>query len=189
VTATEDPLIPTASASANGSAPGGTIAADREAVREEYFGGARLLGADGRMVYLFISEARARVITRRFGITGKNSGIVTLIALGLAADAVHSKVAGVLNTPRAPALGDVIFGGSAMRESVRSIAGTWSQDSPVFATLVLGSLVGTVAHAVLRATVRGSKTSARVARADFDRRYPHIIRRTLPQRTNYKRLH
>jgi hypothetical protein len=174
--APEVPLTSMSTLDATPSDHGDGTEAARLAAAGGYFGGARLLFADARVVYLLLNEARSRTIARLFGISGENSALVTLIALGLAAHTVRSKVGRVLNAPGVPDAGDAVIGASLMRESVRGIAGAWSRDSPIFGTLVIASLVGTVVRPVVRATVHGVKASAHVARADFDHRYGHIIR-------------
>src|SRR6202000_2752048 len=95
----------------------------REAAREELFGGARLLVADMRVVYLLLNRARAQAIARAFGISGPGSGLVTIIALGLAAETAHRKVTRILTAPGAPEFGETALGASVVTESLRWIAG------------------------------------------------------------------
>jgi hypothetical protein len=142
------------------------------ATREEYFGGVRLLMSDARVVYLLLNDARARVITRLFGISGPNSALVTIIALGLAADTAHRKLARVLGGPGAPSIGDAALGASAVSESVRWAAGAQSSETPMLAPLLLLAAAGPV----LGATVRGIRASSHRAHAGFDHRYGHLIR-------------
>jgi len=85
------------------------IEASREAIREQYFGGARLLFSDARVVYLLLNDARSRAIARVFGISGQNSALVTMIALGIAAEATHRKVGRVLNAPGTPDTADTVI--------------------------------------------------------------------------------
>jgi hypothetical protein len=153
----------------------------REAAREEMFGGARLLVADGRMVYLLLNQARARAITRLFGISGPGSALVTVIALGLAAQTAHRKVARVLNAPGAPEFGEAALGASVLTESMRWIAGPGVGGSPVVGPLILFALAGHAVRPVLRSTVHGARSSAHRAHAGLDHRYGHIIRRNRPR--------
>jgi hypothetical protein len=150
--------------------------AAREATREEYFGGARLLLSDARVVYLLLNHARARVIARVFGITGENSALVTLIVLGLAAEAAHRNVSRALGAPTTPHPADALIGSAMLRESAKGIAGTYAAESPMFGTLILLSLAGAVLRPVVGGSIRRVKTSALRAHADFNHRYGHIIR-------------
>jgi hypothetical protein len=60
-----------------------------------------------------------------------------------------------------------------VNEVLRGIGGAGSGDSPFFGPLVTFALVSAP---VMRASLRGLKT----ARADFDHRYGHLIRRNRP---------
>ena len=108
-----------------------SAAADREAVREELFGGAILLLADIRAVYLLLNEGRARVISRFFGISGPGSGLVTLIMLVSRRGDRQREVRRALSAPGTPELGDVALGASVVTESVRLIAGATAGEYPL----------------------------------------------------------
>ncbi|HEY1515056.1 MAG TPA: hypothetical protein VGF91_01475 [Solirubrobacteraceae bacterium] len=154
---------------------------EREAAREELFGGARLLVADMRVVYLLLNDARGRVIAGLFGVSGPGSGLVTIIALGLAAETARRKVTRVLNAPGAPEFGEAALGVSVLTESVRWIAGPGTGEFPLFGPLVVFALVGHALRPVLRSTVHGARNSAHRAHTGFDHRYGHIIRRNRPR--------
>ena len=148
----------------------------REAVREEYFGGARLIFSDARVAYMLLNDARARTIARIFGISGENSALVTIIALGLLAESVRAGGARALTAPGDTDLADAVIGVSVVRESARALAGAWSADSPMFVTLVAVAMVGHVARPAVAGAIRGVKAFSHRARADFGHRYGHIIR-------------
>jgi hypothetical protein len=158
-----------------------SAAADREAAREELFGGAMLFFADMRAVYLLLNEGRARVISRVFGISGPGSGLVTIIALGLAAETANRKVKRVLNAPGAPEVGEMALGASVLTESLRWLAGPTTGEYPLLGPLVLGALAGHALRPALRATVHRARSSAHRAHTGLDHRYGHIIRRNLPR--------
>lgn len=173
--------VPPASIRPPGAALGDSSEAIREAAGEEFLGGARLLVSDGRMVYLLLNEARARAIARLFGISGPNSALVTIIALGLAGEMAHRKVVRLIRAPGAPELGEAALGASVLTQSVRWIAGPGTGDFPLFGPLVLFAVVGTAFRPVLRATVHGVRNSAHRAHTGLDHRYGHIIRRNRPR--------
>jgi hypothetical protein len=153
------------------------VAHEREVIREELFGGARLLVADTSAVSLLLNQARIRLIVRLFGISGPGSGLVTIIALGLAAETAHRKLARALAIPRAPHLGEAALGASALTESARWIAGPGIGDFPLFGPLLLFAVAGHLMRPALRSTVHGVRGFAHQAHADLDHRYGHIVRR------------
>ncbi len=163
------------------SAPHSDSAHERELAREELFGGGALLAADLRVVYLLLNEGRARAITRLFGISGQNSGLVTILALGLAAETARRKVARVLNAPGAPELGGVAIGASVLTESARWLAGPGVGEFPLFGPLILLAVVTHAVRPVVRSAVHEVRSSAHRAHAGLDHRYGHIIRRNLPR--------
>ena len=154
---------------------------DREAAREELFGGARLLVADLRVVYLLLNHARGKVITRLFGVSGPGSGLVTILALGLAAETVQREVRRALTAPGTPELGATALGASVLSESARLVAGPGVGEFPLFGPLILFALVGHALRPVLRSTVHGARSSAHRAHTGLDHRYGHIIRRNRPR--------
>jgi KaiC/GvpD/RAD55 family RecA-like ATPase len=162
--------------------PSHSHAADvREAAREELFGGARLVVADMRVAYLLLNQARARVITRMFGITGPGSGLVTIIALGIAAETAQRTVRRALAAPGAPELGQAALGASVLTESARWIAGPGTGEFPLFGPLILLAVAGHVMRPAVRSTVHSVRTSAHRAHSSLDHRYGHIIRRNRPR--------
>jgi hypothetical protein len=154
---------------------------EREAAREELFGGGALLVADMRLVYLLLNEARARAITRLFGISGPNSALVTIIALALAAQTAHRKVARMLNAPGTPEIGELAIGASVLTGSVRWLAGPGVGEFPLFGPLILFAVVGHAVRPALRSAVHGVRSSTHRAHAGLDHRYGHIIRRNVPR--------
>ncbi len=133
-------------------------------------------------MYLLLNEARSSAIARLFGISGENSALVTMIALGLAAGTVHRKAVQIIHAPGGPTVADGAIGAALLGESAHGIAGGLYRGSPLFGTLIATSLVGAALRPVVRTTLRGVKASSHAARADFDHRYGHIIRRSRRQR-------
>ena len=172
---------PTSSSPASGPGPGSAgeqIREIRETIREEYFGGARLLASDARVVYLLVDEARSRVIASMFGISGENSALVTAIALGIGAQAVRAKFVQVLAAPGPPTSADAVIGTAVLREGVHRITGISTREAPLLGGLVTVALASAVLRPALGTAVRGARASSQRARAGFDHRYGHVIRRT-----------
>jgi hypothetical protein len=145
-------------------------------------GGSRLLSSDVRVAWLLLDDARCRFIERWFGVPKEDTFLVTMIGLGLVAGAVHRHAERVLRVPGGPSAPDTVIGGAVLRESMHRIAGTWSRDSSSFGTLVAIAMLGASVRPGLAASLRGIKASSHVARAGFDHRYGHLVRRNRPHR-------
>jgi hypothetical protein len=145
--------------------------------RDEDPGGVRLLVNDAGVACLLLNEARYRVVARLFGVPRDQSFLVTVIALGTLAGALHDRAARVLAAPGTPSLGDTVLAAGVLKESVHGIAGAWSKDTPLFNTLVAIAMLGTLARPVLRVSFRDIKASSHTARVAFDHRYGHLVRR------------
>jgi hypothetical protein len=143
-------------------------------------GGAKLLLTDGRVVFLLLGEARRRTIARMFGVPADKTGLVTVVAAGVLARALHDRAAGAVKVPRVPAVGSALFLGTAAKDAAHLIAGDWSRDTPLFGTLVAVVVLGTTLRPVLRVSFRDVRASAHRARITFDHRYGHLVRRNRP---------
>src|SRR3954453_16907250 len=65
-------------------------------------GFARLFFGDAAIVFLLLNDARHRTVTRGFGTSRGDSNVVTGLALGSAAVAVHGAAARLRTIPRHP---------------------------------------------------------------------------------------
>jgi hypothetical protein len=139
------------------------------------FGGARLLAADARVVYLLADDARRRAIERVFGIPrDEKSGLLTLFALAALGSALQSRVPG---RPSRPGLSGVMFGFGAVAEAAYDIAGPSSRESPYFGTLLAFALAGAATRVAVRKTAHGVRGVSHEAYREFHHRYGHLIRR------------
>jgi hypothetical protein len=143
-------------------------------------GGARLLLTDARVVSLLLDDARRRAVARMFGVPLDKTGLVTVIAVGTLAQALHDKAAPVLAGPALPSLGGAVFAGTTAKDVAHFIAGDWSRETPLFGSLVVVVVLGTLFRPVLRVSFRDVKASAHRARITFDHRYGHLVRRNRP---------
>jgi hypothetical protein len=99
MSATDVPLTSTATQDMVQTAAGGQ---QRVAInRDQDDGGAKLLFTDARVAFLLLDEARYRALARLFGVPRDKSFLVTTIALGTLAQALHDKAAGVLTVQAA----------------------------------------------------------------------------------------
>jgi hypothetical protein len=143
-------------------------------------GGSRLLFTDARVVFLLLGEARRRFAARLFGVPLDQTGLVTIIALGTLAKALHDRAAQLASVPAVPSFGDTTIAAGVVKEIGHVVAGEWSRDYPLFAPLVGLALLGTLVRPVLRVSFRDIKASSHRARIAFDHRYGHLVRRNRP---------
>ncbi len=144
-------------------------------------GGAGLLRTDARVAHLLANEARDRAVARLFGVSPDDAFLVTIIALGLAAHAIHERVARVLDAPGAPSFGDAVIAAGALRQSAQRIQGKPSTESPALDALVLTAFVAALAVPSVRGTLHWVRASTHRLRLDFDHRYGHLVRPNRPR--------
>ncbi len=141
---------------------------------EGFFGGARLLAADVRVVSLLVDDARRRTMERLFGIPrDQPSGVETVIALVVLAGALRSRVP---NRPARPGVTEAALGFGALREAAYDVAGPWARESSYFGTLLAFALAGAAARMAVRKSMHEVKGLSHQAYAEFHHRYGHLIR-------------
>lgn len=144
-------------------------------------GGSRLLSEDVVTAFLLAGEARRRLVARMFGLPIDQTGLVTLIGVGILVRAIHDEPVRVFKAPGVPAAGDAAIGFSLVREAGHLIAGEASRDTPLLVPLVAFAVFGTVVRPVLRLSFRDVKKGSHNTSVMFDRRYGHLVRRNRPR--------
>jgi hypothetical protein len=142
---------------------------------EGFFGGARLLAADARVVRLLIDDARRRAMQRLYGIPrDQPSGVETVMTLAVIAAAIRSSAP---SPPSKPSLSDTTWGFGMLREVGYSVAGPWARETPGFGALIAFALVGAGTRVAVRKSVHGAKGVSHKAYGEFHHRYGHLILR------------
>lgn len=141
------------------------------ASRIEGIGGARLLLSDAIVALLLADEARYRAMARLFGIPRQGSLLVSVVATGTLAGAIHAK----LRLGARPGVGDAFLGAASVGELMHAIAGPPSRNTRFFGGLVGIALVGGLLAPGVRESARGIKASSQWVRAGFGRRYGHAL--------------
>ncbi len=137
----------------------------------EHVGGARMAITDAIIALLLLEEGRDRILARVFGVSRDQSFLVTLIAIGVAAQALRGKTEAIRSS--GPSVADAAIGAAVLKEGAYRIAGDWSRDTQSFGSLVAFALVARH-HPVfrgVRSSLRGAKASSRRARTFLRRRY------------------
>jgi hypothetical protein len=124
-------------------------------------GFARLFFGDAAIVLLLLNRGRHRIVARVFGASREDSNLVTVVAVGSAAVAVHGAAARVRRIRVRPSLSDSAIGAGLLRETALGIAGEPSRTVPFFGGLIALALVGTSARPVVRGVIHSTRGSAR----------------------------
>ncbi len=139
--------------------------------RVEGVAGPRLLLSDAVVALLLADEARYRAMARLFGIPRQGSLLVSVVATGTLAGAIHAK----LRLGARPGVGDALLGAASVGELMHVIAGPPSRDTRFFGGLVGIALVGGLLAPAVRESARGIKASSHWLRAEFGRRYGYVL--------------
>jgi hypothetical protein len=121
----------------------------------------RFLG-DAIIAIRVLNETCQRAVTRRFGVPRDSSSLVTLIAIGAFARALHRIAAAPRTQARKirsspTAVGDTMIGTAVLKETIDSVAGHPSRDTSSAATLIVFAVL---AHS-FRPAVEGSLRAVR----------------------------
>jgi hypothetical protein len=122
-------------------------------------GFARLFFGDAAIVVLLLNDVRHRTVTRVFGVSRDDSNLVTVLAIGSAAVAVHGTAQRVRAIRRYPSGADSVIGAAVLREAALGIAGEPSRAVPAVGALVALALVGTSSRPMLRGAIRATRGS------------------------------
>lgn len=124
-------------------------------------GFARLFFGDAAIVVLLLNDVRHRIIARVFGTSRDDSNLVTVVAVGSAAVAVHASAARVRSIRRYPSGPDSAIGAAVLREAVLGIAGAPARAVPAAGALVAFAIVGRSSVPLLRGALRTTRVSVR----------------------------
>jgi hypothetical protein len=134
--------------------------------RDEHGRGARLFTTDAGVSLLLLREARHRAAARLFGVAPDQSFLVTAIAIGSIAAAVHQATASVLRRRPSP-MADTLVGAGVVNVALHGIAGPRARGTRHLATLMT---VAVVAGSVVPA-LRGVRARVHRFRVALSRRY------------------
>jgi hypothetical protein len=124
-------------------------------------GFARLFFGDAAIVFMLLNDVRHRTVTRVFGVSRDDSNLVTVLAIGSAAVAVHGTAARVRAMRPHPSRSDGLIGASVLREVALGIAGEPSRAVPAAGALIGLALVGKSSRPMVRRTLRTTRESVR----------------------------
>ncbi len=134
----------------------------------EPLGGARLLTGDAIITWRLMNEAYARGAARLFGVPKDKSLLVTLIAAGAFAGAIHSSATRALS--RRPSVAGGGMGAVVLREGLNGIGGPAAK-TPFAAPLIAFAVLGASYRPLLRGSFRTVMAEMARIRAVFGGRY------------------
>lgn len=140
----------------------------------------RFLG-DAIIAIRVLNEARHRAVAAVFGVPRDGSNLVTLIAIGAFARALHRIVAAprtqVRKVRSSPTLvGDTMIGTAALKETLDSVAGHPSRDTSSAAALIVFAVLAHSFRPAVERSLRAVRESFRAFKAEA-RRIGSAIRR------------
>jgi len=140
----------------------------------------RFLG-DAIIAIRVLNEARHRTVAAVFGVPRDGSNLVTLIAIGAFARALHRIAAAPRTQARkvrsSPTLvGDTMIGTAALKETLDSVAGHPSRDTSSAAALIVFAVLAHSFRPAVERSLRAVRESFRAIKAEA-RRIGSAIRR------------
>jgi hypothetical protein len=129
-----------------------------------------------RVASLLLREGRDRACARLFGVSGDDSGIVTMIALAALAVAVHQKGHDVVTTRGGLRASDTLIGAGILKEVIHAIAGDWSIEDPLIPAIIVGAVIAHHLKPWARVTLHDLRVASHRFLVDFDARYGHHVR-------------
>jgi hypothetical protein len=116
-------------------------------------------------------ETRRRLVTRVFGVPREGTFLVTMIALGAAADGLHGATARAIKAKATPSVGDTFIGAVVVKEAVAGITGSRASDRRFVGALIATAVVAKSAKPVLERSLRSAQTRTRRTQATLRRLY------------------
>ena len=90
---------------------------------------------------MLLNEARYRTFERTFGVSRDQVNLTTVMLALVAAEAIHTQAQKV-KPSRRPTVADAAIGVGALRESIYSVAGPASRDTPLVGSLIALAVLG-----------------------------------------------
>jgi hypothetical protein len=125
---------------------------------------AGLFTTDVGLAVVLLREARHRAAARLFGVAPDQSFLITAIAIGSVAGALHKRIASVLRLRPSP-LADTLTGAAVVNVAAHGIAGPRARGTRHLATLmVLAVVAGSVAPSIRRVRAQTHRFRAAMSR-------------------------
>jgi hypothetical protein len=93
------------------------------------------------IAFLLLNEARHRIVQSTFGISRRDSNIVTAALLGVTVVGAERKAARMRAVRIRPSLASTAIGAAVLKEGAHTVAGDWSRTSPFFGRMIAAVLL------------------------------------------------
>ena len=143
-------------------------------VRADPAGGTAMLVVDLWSTLMLLNEARYRTVERVFGVPRDQVNLTTAIVALVLAQRMQTR-AERLKPSRGPSVADFAIGVGGLRESIYSVAGPASRDTPLVGTLIALAVLGGLVRPPVARSIRGVKSSSRRMHTMFLGRYGHLV--------------
>jgi ABC-type uncharacterized transport system permease subunit len=133
----------------------------------ENLGPAGQVSGNTTLVFLLLNEVRHRILARLFGVSRRDSNLMTMFAIGSLAGVVGAVAARLRPSRPRASIGGSAIGAAVFEETAHGIAGESSRSAPLFSALILLVLLEKSFGPTLRASMRGVRGSLRGVRASL----------------------
>lgn len=138
-----------------------------EAYKPQSLGAGGRLCRDSTLVFLLLNEVRHGIVARLFGVSRKDSNVVTIFAIGSLAGVLGAGAARLRGARVRPSAAETAIGAAVLKETAYGIAGDSSRGTPLFAALLAFVVLEKSFGPTLRGTFRGVRGSFRGLRASL----------------------
>ncbi len=114
---------------------------------------------DAAIVFMLLNEARHRTVQSVFGVSRRDSNVVTAAMIALALVGVERGAARMRAARPHPSLADTAVGAAAMKEGAHTLAGDWSRTSPFFGGMIAAVLIEKSFGPSLRMAMHSARAS------------------------------
>jgi hypothetical protein len=125
------------------------------------------LPADVTILFMLLNEIRHRAVTRVFGVSRRDSNVLTGVAVVLAAAGLQGGAARVRAVRKHPSGAEATLGAVALKETAHGLAGEWSRGVPSFGALIAFALLAKSLGPTVRSTWHDMQASLHGVRATW----------------------
>jgi hypothetical protein len=118
---------------------------------------------DAIMGLLLLNDVRHRVLTRVFGVSREQSNVMTVVAVGLVSEGLHSRAAKVRGARPHLSIADSAIGAMSLKEAAHGVAGPWSRSVPFFGALIAFAALARSFGPMVRGSFHGARQAVRGA--------------------------
>jgi hypothetical protein len=151
-------------------------------------GGARVLAADLRFVFIVLNQARYRLLAQLFGTSKDQADLLTLVAALLLVEVMRKRWQRLMSGPIVPSSGDAMLGLASVRELLYRVAGPSLRDTPQLGTLLTVAFLGRAIGPTMVRSIRVIRGGSQRVNSSFRRRYGYLVDVGQQRREHFEEL-